>query len=84
MQKILILYAKYGGGHLSAACSIKEYIDKHLDDVETNLVDCMKYINKPIEKITTGAYNQMAKKMPKAWGKIYINSRKRYFISCQY
>ena len=27
MKKILILYAAYGGGHLSAAKSIKEYID---------------------------------------------------------
>ena len=29
MKKILIFYAKYGGGHLSAARSIKEYIENH-------------------------------------------------------
>ena len=27
MKKILILYAKYGGGHLAAANSISKYIE---------------------------------------------------------
>ena len=27
MKKILILYAAYGGGHYSAAKSVKKYID---------------------------------------------------------
>lgn len=76
MKKILIFYAAYGGGHLSAARSIKEYIDDNFDDVETNLVDCMKYVNKAIEKVTTTAYNEMAKKMPWAWGRIYMKSEK--------
>ena len=44
MKKILILYAAYGGGHLSAAKSIKEYIDNNFENVETNIVDCIKYI----------------------------------------
>ena len=77
MKKILIFYAAYGGGHLSAARSIKEYMEEHFDDIEINLVDCMKYVNKAIEKITTTAYNEMAKKMPWAWGQIYAKSRKR-------
>ena len=76
MKKILILYAAYGGGHLSAAKSLKNYIDKNYQNVETNLVDCMKYINKPIEKITTGAYKEMAKKAPWVWKKVYYNSEK--------
>lgn len=76
MKKILILYAAYGGGHLSAAKSLKNYINKNYQNVETNLVDCMKYINKPIEKITTGAYKEMAKKAPWIWKKVYYNSEK--------
>lgn len=76
MKKILILYAAYGGGHLSAAKSLKNYIDKNYQNVETNLVDCMKYINKPIEKITTSAYKEMAKKAPWVWKKVYYNSEK--------
>ena len=44
--------------------------------MEIHLVDCMKYVSKPIEKITTTAYNEMAKKMPWAWGRIYQKSQK--------
>ena len=62
MKKILIFYASYGGGHLNAAKSIKEYIDNNYNNCETELIDCMKYVNKPIEKITTAAYREMAKK----------------------
>lgn len=76
MKKILILYAAYGGGHLSAAKSLKNYIDNNFSDVETNLVDCIKYINKILDKVTTGAYKQMAKKAPWAWKKVYFNSEK--------
>lgn len=76
MKKILIFYASYGGGHLNAAKSIKEYIDNNYDNYNTELIDCMKYVNKPIEKITTVAYREMAKKMPWAWGKIYNDSQK--------
>ena len=75
-MKILIFYASYGGGHLSAAKSIKQYIDENYTNCETMLVDCIKYINRGLEKITTGAYNQMAKKAPWAWGKIYNQSQK--------
>lgn len=76
MKKILIFYASYGGGHLNAAKSIKEYIDNNYKNCETELIDCMKYVNKPIEIVTTAAYREMAKKMPWAWGKIYADSQK--------
>lgn len=76
MKKVLIFYAAYGGGHLSAARSIKEYMEENFNDIEINLVDCMKYVNKPLEKITTTAYNEMAKKMPWAWGQIYSKAQK--------
>jgi len=76
MKKILIFYASYGGGHLNAAKSIKEYLDNNYTNCETELIDCVKYVNKPIEKITTTAYKEMAKKLPWAWGKIYNDSQK--------
>ena len=77
-MKILIFYASYGGGHLNAAKSINEYLltnykNKNLD---VELIDCMKYVNKTIEKVTTAAYREMAKKMPWAWGRIYSDSQK--------
>ncbi len=79
MKKVLIFYAAYGGGHLSAARSVKEYIEHHYLDVEIRLVDCVKYVNKALDKVTTTAYNEMAKKAPWAWGKIYSNSQKGIF-----
>ena len=59
MRKILIFYASYGGGHLSAANSIKQYIDEHYSDCETNLVDCMLYVNKPINRIRHPTFTQI-------------------------
>ncbi|MBR3249944.1 MAG: glycosyltransferase [Clostridia bacterium] len=76
MKKVLIFYAAYGGGHLSAAKSIQAHIDANYPDIETELIDCMKYVNKPIEKVTTAAYREMAKKAPWVWGKIYDKSQK--------
>ena len=76
MKKIIIFYASYGGGHLSAANSINEYLQKNYTNVEIELIDCMKYVSIPIEKITTTAYNEMAKKAPWAWGRIYADSQK--------
>lgn len=75
MKKILIFYAAYGGGHLSAAKSIKQYIDENYKDVETEMIDCVKYVNKAFDKVTTTAYKEMAKKAPWAWEKVYYKSQ---------
>ena len=74
MRKILIFYASYGGGHFSAAKSIKQYIDDNYTDTQTYMIDCVKYINKAFEKVTTTAYKEMAKKVPWTWGKVYYKS----------
>ena len=76
MKKILIFYASYGGGHLSAANSLKQYIESNYEDYEVKLVDCMLYVNKPLNKFTTTAYKEMAKKFPWAWGEVYNLSQK--------
>lgn len=76
MKKIIIFYAAYGGGHLSAAKSLEDYFKKNFENVEIELIDCMKYINKTVEKVTTMAYREMAKKAPWAWGKLYYDSKK--------
>ena len=75
-MKILIFYASYGGGHLNAAKSINDYIISNYPNNDVELIDCMKYVNKTIEKLTTAAYREMAKKAPWAWGKIYSDSQK--------
>ena len=75
-MKILIFYASYGGGHLNAAKSVNEWITTNKPDADVELIDCVKYVNRALEKITTTAYKEMAKKMPWAWGKIYSDSQK--------
>ena len=74
MKKIMIFYGSYGGGHLSAAKAIKEYIEKNYEDTDIQMIDCVEYVNKYLDKITTKAYSDMAKVVPKAWGYIYKKS----------
>ena len=76
MRKIIIFYASFGGGHLSAAKSIENYLLKNYTDIDIKLVDCMKYVNKTIEKVSTTAYKEMTKKVPWVWGKIYLDAQK--------
>ena len=75
-MKVLVFYASYGGGHLNAAKSINEYISENFKSIDIEMIDCMKYINKTIEKVTTAAYREAAKKAPWVWGKIYSDSQK--------
>lgn len=75
-MKVLIFYASYGGGHLNAAKSIESCIRSNYKEIDVELIDCMKYVNKTIEKVTTAAYREMAKKAPWAWGKIYSDAQK--------
>ena len=79
MKRIIIFYASFGGGHLSAAKSIENYLINNYNkkDIEVELIDCMKYVNKTIEKISTTAYKEMAKKAPWVWGKMYKDSQKK-------
>lgn len=78
MKKVLIFYAAYGGGHLSAAKSIKQYIEENYNDMQIEMIDCVKYINKALDKVTTAAYREMAKKAPWAWEKVYYKSQKGF------
>lgn len=74
MKKILIFYGAYGGGHLSAAKAIKNYLDSNYKDCEVMMLDCVEYINKYINKLSTTAYKEMAKKAPWMWKRIYNNA----------
>ena len=75
MKKVLIFYGSYGAGHLSAARSIKEYIDNNYKDVKTEIVDCIEYINKLLNRVTTKTYDELSKKAPWAWEKVYTKSQ---------
>ena len=75
-MKVLIFYAKYGGGHLSAARSIEYCINKNYKNIDVELIDFMEYASKEFNRITTKAYSEMAKKAPKTWGHLYWESQK--------
>ena len=75
-RKVLIFYGSYGAGHLSAARSIKQYIDANYPDVETKLVDCIEYISKSYNKITVKTYDNITRKMPIAWKGVYYSAEK--------
>ena len=75
MKKILIFYGSYGGGHLSAAKSIKSYLEENYNNIEIQIVDCIEYINKYLNKVSTDAYKELAKKMPWVWKHVYKNSQ---------
>lgn len=74
MKKVLIFYGAYGGGHLAAAKAIKSYLDDNYPECETMMVDCVEYINKYLNKLSTTAYKEMAKKAPWIWKRVYNNS----------
>ncbi len=76
MKKVLIFYASYGGGHLNAAKSINNHITENCPNVTVKLVDCVKYVNKAIDKLSTVAYKEAAKLAPWVWGRVYSDSKK--------
>lgn len=74
-KNILIFYGSYGGGHLSAAKSIKSYIESNYTNCNVTMLDCIEYINKYVNKVSTSAYKELAKKAPWAWKQVYKDSR---------
>lgn len=75
MKRVLVLYAKYGGGHLSAANSIQNFIEEnYYFDTQVKSVDCVEYASPVLSGLTIEAYKDMAKKAPWAWKKVYYNS----------
>ncbi len=76
MNKILIFYGSYGGGHLSAARNIRDYIENNYTDYEIKLVDCIEYINKILNKVTTKAYTDFSRNARWIWKQLYYGSEK--------
>lgn len=70
-MNILLFYASYGSGHLSAAKAIEQYINEHYPNARTLKIDCVEYINKSINKISTSAYKNIILRTPQLWGQFY-------------
>ena len=75
MKKVLIFYGSFGGGHLSAGKAIEAEL-KSQDNVETKLIDSLRYVNRGFNKISTSFYSRISKGSPWFWGKLYFNSEK--------
>ena len=70
-MNILLFYASYGSGHLSAATAIEQYIKEYYPNAKTLKIDCVEYINKSINKISKSAYKNIILKTPILWGQVY-------------
>lgn len=63
-------------GHIAAANSLKSFIDKNYEDADVEAIDCIEYINKYANKISTKAYAELTKNTPLLWKKLYSGSNK--------
>lgn len=68
-------------GHANAAKSLYEHISNNYDNVTVEMIDCVKYVNKAIEKVTTKAYKVTSENIPWVWGRVYKNSKKKTITS---
>lgn len=76
-MKAIILSASTGGGHMSAANAIKEYLKEN--DCYAQVVDALEYINPILNKTVTETYEYIATKNPLLWKMIYNSSNRRSF-----
>lgn len=80
-MKILILYASFGNGHKSAAFAIKNYLEENYADIEINIIDSYRYINKAFNKTTAKSYEFITNKTPTVWKNIYKYSDEKGMLS---
>lgn len=82
MKKVLIMTASTGGGHNRAAKAIAEELEKRTfknEKIECKIIDSFKLINQTIDKVISEGYEISAKYTPKAYGKVYTISDKKFF-----
>jgi UDP-N-acetylglucosamine:LPS N-acetylglucosamine transferase len=72
--KIIILSATTGGGHMSAANAIKNYLSDFASDVI--VLDTIEYINPILNKTITEGYEYLAKKRPSIYKVMYKTANK--------
>ena len=63
-------------GHIAAANSIKTFIDENYENTDVEAIDCIEYISKYANKISTKAYVELTKNTPFIWKKLYTGSNK--------
>lgn len=76
-MKVLILYAKVGNGHLKAAESFKEALEKIDKNIEIDYEDGLEYSSQLTNKLIVKGYASLAKNAPKVFGTMYYRSNKQ-------
>lgn len=74
-MKVIILSASTGGGHMSAANCVKNYLNAHGDGAV--VVDTLEYINPILNKTIVEVYEYLAKKHPTIWKLMYNTTNKK-------
>ena len=74
-MKVVILSASTGGGHMSAANALKDYIDSN--GSQAVVVDAIEYISPLLNKTVTEVYEYVATKNPILWKMMYKSSNKK-------
>lgn len=81
--KVLIFYASFGGGHLSASNSIADYLTENYN-VEVYLNDAQKYLNKLMNKISINFYNSVSTNAPNLYGFLYDRANENVLMNLIY
>ena len=71
-MRVIILSASTGGGHMSAAKSIKEYLNSN--GAYADVIDAIEYISPFLNKTVTEIYEYLATKQPAIWKMMYKSS----------
>lgn len=74
-MKVVILSASTGGGHMSAANALKDYIDSN--GSQAVVIDAIEYISPLLNKTVTEVYEYVATKNPILWKMMYKSSNKK-------
>lgn len=74
-MKVVILSASTGGGHMSAANALKDYINSN--GSEAVVIDAIEYISPLLNKTVTEVYEYVATKNPILWKMMYKSSNKK-------
>lgn len=75
-MRVLILSATTGGGHMTAANALKNYILSQDKDAVVEIEDTLQYVSPFLNKAVTGGYVYMAKNTPKFYGSVYMSADK--------
>lgn len=74
-MKVIILSASTGGGHMSAANCVKEYLNDKGDSAIA--IDTLEYISPLLNKTVVEIYEHLAQKHPNIWKLMYNTTNKK-------